>query len=531
MPTFDQARQGDTAPLSQRLRHPRLRAKILGGVLLAAVLALGAQFAISYVVASNSIDRLEASRVADHLTVAGDVLGDHRAALELLAVDAGSPLVAPHVVSRDLPWLRKEVVDRLMAAHRVDLIVVLDGRGSVLAGSSRLPAAASAAPIMRSAALGSAGSAWATWNGKLWLVAAAPILVDQPAEQRVGTVVVADQVDSRFVASLERASGSRIAFLLGDQVAAVTDRAILPLVANIVAAPSGRGTVHAAQGYSGDRLALPLVAGRASMVAAEARTPIVATQRGLLHGTLLAALGAMAVAALIGSILSRQLVRPLSSLTGAAHAFAAGDLHRRVTVSSRKRDEINDLGQAFNHMATQIEDAQETLRQAAIRDGLTGLLNQREFFRRLAAEVSRADRGDEPVSVLMIDLDHLKAVNDTFGHLYGDAVLSEVARMIEATVREGDAVARYAGDEFVGILTDADAERALGVGERILAGAAGVAVAAGLPARVVCTLSIGAVTRPTGRWNPNRTVELADEALYRAKRAGRNRVEVGADTR
>ena len=98
----------------------------------------------------------------------------------------------------------------------------------------------------------------------------------------------------------------------------------------------------------------------------------------------------------------------------------------------------------------------------------------------------------------MIDLDHLKAVNDTFGHLQGDAVLTEVARMIERCVREGDVVARYAGDEFAVILPNADADHALAVGERMRAGSAGVAAAAGLPAAADVTLSVGVVTRPVG---------------------------------
>jgi diguanylate cyclase (GGDEF)-like protein len=257
------------------------------------------------------------------------------------------------------------------------------------------------------------------------------------------------------------------------------------------------------------------------MIAAESRTPITAERHVLLRDTSLAALGALAAATVIGIILVSQLVKPLSGLTGAARALAAGDLQRRVAVSPVRRDELNDLGRAFNGMALQIEDAQETLRQMAVRDGLTDLLNQRELFRRLAEEIARADRDGRPLSMLMIDLDHLKSINDTFGHLQGDAVLTEVARMMERNVRTGDVVARYAGD----------AEHALIVGERVRAGAAGVAEAVGLPTGEAVTLSVGVVTRPLGQWDPNRSVELADDALYRAKHAGRDRVELGSDIR
>ena len=516
-------------PVLQRLRHPRLRTKVLFGVLLATALALVAQFAISYHATMNSVDRLEASRIADHLAVAADVLGDHRESLELLAVDAGSPIVVPHVVSHDTPWLRKEVVDRLVRAHRADFVAVLDSHGVPLASSSELPTPVLSSAVVGEAARGVAGSQWVTSNGQLWLVAAAPIVGDRAGAPRYGTAIVGKAVDDDFAAAMARATGSQIAFVLGRGVVAVSDRAILLLVAKIDAGSARSRGVDVARGFSGARQALPLAAGQASMIVAEPRTPIVAARDQLLRGAAFAALGALAVAVLIGVILANQLVRPLSSLTGAARAIAFGDLRRRVAVSPLKRDEVNDLGRAFNDMAGRVEDAQETLRQAAIRDGLTGLLNQREFYRRLAEEVSRADRGGTTLALVMMDLDHLKAVNDTFGHLQGDAVLTEVARMIERCVREGDVVARYAGDEFAVILPNADADHALTVGERMRAGSAGVAAAAGLPAAADVTLSVGVVTRPLGGWSPKRTVELADDALYRAKHAGRDRVEVGAE--
>jgi HAMP domain-containing protein len=303
-------------------------------------------------------------------------------------------------------------------AQEADVVEILDSRGVPLASSSQLPAPVLSTNVVRDADHGRNSSEWVVLNGKLWLVAAARIVGDRPGARHVGTAIVAQAIVDSFAQRIERAAGSQIAFVLGHDVVAVSDPAIRPVVTTFAAATAGRGgVVRVSHGYSGARETLDTNGGEVSMIAAAARTPIIAARDRLLRDTTLAALGALAVAVLIGVILTRQLVKPVGVLTGAAHAIASGDLQRRVAVSPVKRDEVNELGRAFNDMATQVEDAQETLRQAAIRDGLTALLNQREFFRRLAQEVSRADRGGRPLSMLMIDLDYLKAVNDTFGHL------------------------------------------------------------------------------------------------------------------
>jgi diguanylate cyclase (GGDEF)-like protein len=181
-------------------------------------------------------------------------------------------------------------------------------------------------------------------------------------------------------------------------------------------------------------------------------------------------------------------------------------------------------------MAERVSLAQETLRRAAVRDSLTGLLNHREFYRRLTDEIARAEREQSPLSVLMLDLDNFKGVNDSYGHLRGDTVLREVASVITRSVREEDVVARYAGDEFSVILPGAVEADAVRIAERLRTGCEGVMQAAELDGNDELTLSIGVVTRRPGEYTSNYTVELADMALYRAKETGRDRIEVAGQS-
>jgi diguanylate cyclase (GGDEF)-like protein len=174
------------------------------------------------------------------------------------------------------------------------------------------------------------------------------------------------------------------------------------------------------------------------------------------------------------------------------------------------------------HAAIALSNARlvDRLEHQATEDPLTGLANQRAFYRDCAAEFSRAERAGNEVSIVMLDLDEFKAINDTHGHPYGDQVLLEVADALRASIREHK-VARMGGEEFAVLLPDADVHAAHAIAERVRSAIASVSVA-----HRTLTCSAGVATASPADASPADLIELADRALYQAKRLGRDRTVI-----
>lgn len=228
------------------------------------------------------------------------------------------------------------------------------------------------------------------------------------------------------------------------------------------------------------------------------------------------------------SILS---IRPPAETEMAESAFARLDAkmdevlaHLSSRVSLATQDELGQLGKAFNAMAEKLAQTQATLEDLSFHDGLTGLYNYREFQRRLAAEVERSWRYGRQFSLLFLDIDNFKRVNDTFGHLAGDEALRTLAAMVTRAVRPADQLARYGGDEFAIILPETPASGALVAGERIRSSLVSQPIPIGGGREVNCTASIGVATYPEDGESGERLVAVADQALYAAKETGGNRV-------
>ena len=172
----------------------------------------------------------------------------------------------------------------------------------------------------------------------------------------------------------------------------------------------------------------------------------------------------------------------------------------------------------------------ETLRTQSIRDPLTGLFNRRFLIEALERECRRSVRASRPLSVLMIDIDHFKIFNDTFGHEAGDLVLREVGTMLRTFFRGEDVACRYGGEEFALVLSDTTAEGAIARASDLLMRVRQLRPTLGRKMLGPVSISVGVAALPEQASDAEGLLRIADRALYRAKREGRDRV-VNADSR
>lgn len=204
---------------------------------------------------------------------------------------------------------------------------------------------------------------------------------------------------------------------------------------------------------------------------------------------------------------------------------AQGDTHF-LTIKFPTRNEAGEIN-GICGIATDISElkrTQQQLERLSQSDELTGLVNRRHFISVARHEITRCQRYGGDLSVLMLDIDHFKKINDGYGHPAGDKVLARIGTLFRSMLRDSDIAARMGGEEFAILLPHTSAEHALLVGERIRTGVAATTIDVGQGKTLRCTLSVGVATLHGKGADLEQMLHAADQALYAAKHGGRNRV-------
>jgi diguanylate cyclase (GGDEF)-like protein len=253
----------------------------------------------------------------------------------------------------------------------------------------------------------------------------------------------------------------------------------------------------------------------------------------LLVGGLLVCIWALAY------FLGLSIIRPLERLSLESAKVASGDLDVEIPVKGL--NEVAYLTEVFNYMVTSLRDNRgelaaannalieknEELQRISITDSLTGLFNRKHLMEICETEMARSKRHKYAFALLMIDIDHFKAVNDSHGHQAGDEVLRLLSDVFSGSIRQCDYAGRYGGEEFILLLTQSSPKDGLEVAERIRAKAAGLEFAS-KNGDFTITVSIGVSGYPEAGDDLKDIIHRADEALYEAKKQGRNRVVAGS---
>ena len=274
-------------------------------------------------------------------------------------------------------------------------------------------------------------------------------------------------------------------------------------------------------------LHFPLWVSVALIISATLHPVIFHGNRGFFESAGLLVAGAMSGALVTGGQVDLSTSLPVTGLSlaylGYYLVILTRDAYRSASTAVQLRRELRESQRSLSARLEEIERLQAELREQALRDPLTGVYNRRHLDARLPELLEQAGQKAEPVSLLLMDIDHFKRVNDLHGHLAGDEVLRHAVRQMTRHTRTSDLVCRYGGEEFVVVLP--------GVGLSQAAERAEVLRAAleAAPARfdtlvLPLTASFGVAGITDEANNPDRLIAAADKALYEAKSQGRNRV-------
>lgn len=228
--------------------------------------------------------------------------------------------------------------------------------------------------------------------------------------------------------------------------------------------------------------------------------------------------------------LTNETIHRIADLGSTNGTLVNGENVTEVALHDGDKIEIGDHLFRFDMLDEIDREFQQQIHRLLAHDELTGLLTSKSFFSELRRESARAESESRPFCVLMMDLDHFKEVNDSYGHLVGSRTLEETGRVIKTALRAGDVAARFGGEEFAAFLLEANYAQGIVAAERVRSAIEQHAFSASRvsseerDSTLHITISIGVAAYPDDSRDPIELVELADSALYRAKRSGRNRI-------
>ncbi|MCK2183800.1 diguanylate cyclase [Halomonas getboli] len=236
-----------------------------------------------------------------------------------------------------------------------------------------------------------------------------------------------------------------------------------------------------------------------------------------------AGLAVSILGAILGVIvINRSLVSSMDQLAAGSMRFSDGERDHLIEVQIPR--ELANVADAFNLMTKRIREQEDTLELMTITDGLTGLYNRRGLDHLLSEEMRRAEQDGTPLSLIIGDIDHFKAFNDTHGHQAGDEALRCVGRTLAENLREVDKACRFGGEEFVIILPGCCAQDARQAAERLRRAVEAKVLSLDGAKTAQVTISLGVATSPGVGGTTEILLKRADSALYQAKEQGRNRV-------
>lgn len=443
------------------------------------------------------------------------------------------------VVKRDLKWLRTNTVDWLTQHFYYDIVAVMLPNGKILLSNKTESQWLQSLSLVQNALRGKGNAGLIRHNGTVYMMSVAPICDEEWKHPPVGALVLAKSLKKAQLSQLSEQIGSRAVLALNTQVETLSTNAIGDYSEGVILRdPSGT----------------PI-----AFLKIESPQATALLTHDLLYKAKRTLVGASFVIAILASLLLVGFLRAyIARFLTAIHRLASGDWGTRIPYAAR--DEFGFLAQTFNLMANQLQQAFEeqerqreeiqaqneelqalyqqlraahqelaqlnaelmeanrALAQAALTDGLTGLKNHRAFQESLHNLVQMAERHQQPLSLIMLDIDHFKEFNDRFGHPAGDELLRQVAEVLRQSARGYDMAARYGGEEFALLLPNTTLQQAVQVAERIRTQ---ISQLQNPHAPVSASLGVAGYRNGTA---PATLLYEADAALYRAKRNGRNQV-------